>query len=518
VTGFQDLATRGAISSLPSAKTRLWARWLAGAVIVLVFGARLWHLSALPIFIDESVQLLWAKGLNEGRWARVLAGGKYLHVWAASWLVGLPDPLAWARRGAVALGGVSLWASYVLGRAIRDEATGLVAAALYATCPFAFFHERLSVADVYLSAAAALVLVASLRLAERPTLAAGVLAAVAVALGVLAKAFPGAVLAATPAVVWGLLSRPDRRPSSPLLLSYAILLPAVAYPVRFFVEKTHEVHKVASVDPWTYPALVLRNAGLAAEWLTAYLTIPVVLLAALGTGLAVARRDRRAVAALWAALSAILAVVLVARVWYPRYLLLATVPAVVLAASALMAVVRIAPPPARPLVLTLALAAVLAPGVLSDARLLVDPGVAEIPDGDRFQYIEGWPSGYGAREAADYLRGQAARVDVRTRVVMDDAADSGPWRGIEVSVMNVPRLELVAEDLTDEPTLRRELASADPTFLLLGRPSDGQPLVVSRPIREAARPAASFFNRNGERVVAVYSVPPAPARAAEPRP
>src|SRR5215475_1991264 len=108
---------------------------LAAVSIGVVFAARLWRLTALPIFVDESVQLLWGRGLADHRWGRVLAGGKLLHVWAAFALAGLDDPLFWARGLAVALGAVALWGAYAAGRLLGDSATGLVAAALYAASP-----------------------------------------------------------------------------------------------------------------------------------------------------------------------------------------------------------------------------------------------------------------------------------------------------------------------------------------------------------------------------------------------
>src|SRR5262249_6346852 len=153
-------------------------------------------------------------------------------------------------------------------------------------------------------------------------------------------------------------------------------------------------------------------------------------LAVLGALVVLVRRDRRGAVTLSALVLAVLAIVLSARVWYARYLLFATVPAVVLAASALIAGVRRLPPAFRRTGLAAGLGLVVAPGLAAEATMLVDPGTAAIPDSDRFQYIEGWPAGYGTREAADYLRAQAARVGGVTRVVMDDAGDQGPYRGI----------------------------------------------------------------------------------------
>ena len=44
------------------------------------------------------------------------------------------------------------------------------------------------------------------------------------------------------------------------------------------------------------------------------------------------------------------------------------------------------------------------PALAFDARLLRDPVRAPLPAIERYQYVEGWPSGYGWRGAYDFLR------------------------------------------------------------------------------------------------------------------
>jgi hypothetical protein len=54
------------------------------------------------------------------------------------------------------------------------------------------------------------------------------------------------------------------------------------------------------------------------------------------------------------------------------------------------------------------LAAVLVPALRFDLALWTDPARAPLPALDRFQYVTGWPSGYGARDSIAFLRAERA--------------------------------------------------------------------------------------------------------------
>src|SRR5262249_26042094 len=55
------------------------------------------------------------------------------------------------------------------------------------------------------------------------------------------------------------------------------------------------------------------------------------------------------------------------------------------------------------------LVVVLTPALRFDVALWTDPPSAPLPALDRFQYVTGWPSGYGSRESMGFLRDERAR-------------------------------------------------------------------------------------------------------------
>ena len=115
--------------------------WLS--IFAAYFATRLYGLTLLPIFIDETDQLRRALWVGEGEklfkaWNR----GKGLGVWiTAAALPWTSDPL-WAGRAAmVALGAVTLWACHQIASRTFGPGAGLVAAALYILCPFTLMYD-----------------------------------------------------------------------------------------------------------------------------------------------------------------------------------------------------------------------------------------------------------------------------------------------------------------------------------------------------------------------------------------
>ena len=80
-----------------------------------------------------------------------------------------------------------------------------------------------------------------------------------------------------------------------------------------------------------------------------------------------------------------------------------------------------------------------------DRSLLADPSRAPLPPIDRWQYVEGWPSGYGWREAAELLRRELDRDPREMRIVVERAH----WT-LEAYFIGEPRV-LVKSVALDDP-------------------------------------------------------------------
>ena len=394
-------------------------RWVV--LLGLYLASRLCALTALPMFLDERIYLRWAYWIVQGRRLQVpFVAGKGLSVWVlAAVTPHSADPLLAGRLLTVAVGILTLVAVHRLAaRLTGDVRAADLAAVFYIVCPFTLFHDRMVLADPYLSAFTAWTLLLALRLAGTPRLRDGVALGAAMALGIAAKV-TGLPLLAVPVLVLVVMGGTRRAWVKPLAIAYVVAIGFIAYPVwRFFSRPSGELAKLAGTggDDSPLVAAVSANVGLAASWLWRYWTPGLVLLAAVGlvVGLRTSALRRGALLLLLAALGPVAIFASVSRVWFPRYILFTTVPLVILAALGfrvlLDAVDRRSPvsPSMGALRTAMLLALVLAPALRFDVALWTDPSRAPLPDVDRFQYVTGWPSGYGSRDSVEFLRARRA--------------------------------------------------------------------------------------------------------------
>ena len=443
-------------------------------LLVAYVAMRTYHLTRLPIFIDESLHLFWSQRVrDEPGYDRPMRDGKPLQSLVMAFTVaGADDPLWAGRFTSVLVGAVGLWAAWQIGRRLFDEATGLTAAVLYLACPFTLFYDRMALSDVYLSTFAALALLASIAVARDPRPAKGVWLGLALAGCVLSKV-PGLMLAPLPLAAAFLL--PPRRPGlgRALGIAYAVAAILAAYPAWYFLAKSGQLSKAAGVEEEVEVVQLLAdNAEDAVRWLWAYWTWPVTLAGLGGVVLGVLRRRGPELLLAAASLTPIAAFVSLAFYWYPRYVLFATVPFLVLAARALVLLAeRAARWGGRPPVwLAVLVAAALVPATRFDAALLADPVTAPLPRLERFQYVDGFSSGYGCPEAVAWLRGELAATPGRITVAAETPGRRTLFLCLRTYFMNEPRAELRWLD-PHSPVGRRMLldrAAVHPTFVITG--------------------------------------------------
>jgi hypothetical protein len=413
--------------------------------LVVVFGAfvvsRLHGLTALPVFVDEAVQINWAFHIE--RTFRILATGKVLQVWCASWIVPWADDVLWATRAlSVAVGALGLWATYDVGRRLCDAQAGLLASALYVLCPFLLFYDRIGLSDVFLASFTMLVLSASLLVLETGGLAACVVLGIALTMTVLAKV-TGLTALFLPFIARAVL--PGKRPVAWRRVAFGPVLAivATAYPVRFFLKHTMELGaKSVLAAPEAILAVAGDNLLAIVTTLDRYWTRPVLVAVAVSIVLGLTRRSSRrpTLLLLGACGLPILAVVFGARFWYPRYLLPATAPALVLLAAVIRRASRALRLRAvRPWVSALAVALLSIQCLPFDLDLLSDPSRASLLPIDFSQYVTGWSSGYGTVDAATVLRDAARQSADGIRVVTQRGlTDRTPLRSLKVYLYRVP--------------------------------------------------------------------------------
>ena len=443
-----------------------------GARLVLVTGAlyvtsRLYGLTTLPAFFDETADVRWAVEIASGeKWLRPWNYGKGLSVFLNALLFPWAfDHYLWASRAlAVAFGALSLLVGMAIARRLFDPATGHVFGLLYVVCPFALFYDRLVLTDPPMATFAALALLLTVRLHEAPTRGGALLLALALVAAVLTKA-TALLVAVIPLAGLFVLGRWERRRVRAFALALVAAAALLFWPVLRFFATTPTVRLGVGhreLDLATRLGLNLREA---LGWLTSYWTLPLALLVL--AGLLLGLRDKARSVLLLGVLVAtpVLAFAAISTLWFPRYLVFVTVPALLLAARGLVLLAKSVPRSAQVLLLVGA----LAPALLFDRDILLAPARAALPDIDRTQFILGWMSGYGTEDTVAFVREELQHHRGGLTVVAHVHSRRTTWLALGLEFAREPRVDLRDLDITQAQNLDllAAWAHARPTLLVV---------------------------------------------------
>jgi len=496
-----------------------WSAALFAAFAV----SRLVGLTRLPAFVDENLHISWAMYVAQGeRLGQPWAHGRAVQVFANALLVPwVGDDTLWASRClTVAFGAVTLLAICALARRLYGETTALVAGGLYVFCPMTLFYDRLVMADPVMSTFVALSLLASARAARSGRVRDGLLAGPPAALAVLSKA-SGVLLLFVPIAAWLALSRPLRRGLPALGAALAAAFGLVAWPLWRFLEASRSMAE-RNVGGGVTGSLdrIVRNLALAADWFPEWWTLPIALLALGGAMLAVVRREGPGLYLAAAGLLPLGFLVATATFWYPRYILYAAVPGVILAARALVELVDRAASrrgvPAngrRHALLGAAAALALVPALRVDFWLWADPSRAPMPGLERLQFVDGWPSGYGVRETVRFVEDELARHPEGLTIVVNSRAHITTRVALGVAFRRARGLRL--EDLplarADVLPLLEGWAREQPTLVVVSPVPEGQPRPSPDPWAPLGTELALETRKpNGDLCDQVYRLAPTP--------
>jgi 4-amino-4-deoxy-L-arabinose transferase-like glycosyltransferase len=416
--------------------------WLALAGIMVGSAiATLVHLDALPVFDDEAIAVWYAHVAAHPHHLNDLFGAfdysvPPLVIWFGALAQRLESNPLLAVRIVSALAGVAaIPALYVLAwKLYRSAATGLLAAALYALCPYELMFNRMALLDPLVQLWGLLIAIQSLRLFRdrRPLVPQAILIGVLLGLAQLSKGI-ALFFWLLPLLAWLVH---DRHSVQRLFRSARIAIPiAVAeYSVILLSGNLRNLfrpfftaikYSVATPYPGYYashshvplPSLIAHNGGQWVSWQQTYVGFPVLLsLAAALVFVLQSRNSSDHYLALW--LVAPLAAMLCVKIYTSRYVLF-TVPIELLLVSRVVVygtTFMRNRPRARygKLIVGLPLGAFAVAAALviwfdvgQDAALIQNPAQASYVPDDRWQYIEGWSSGYGLATAERYVQARA---------------------------------------------------------------------------------------------------------------
>ncbi len=466
-------------------------RWPLLLIVGVGFGLRAINLLALPIFSDEAIHiskaLLARSGqLNEYSLFSLAIDGKTLHGWLLATLynwVGSNNLLIWARLLSALFGVVTLLTCYKLTERLFSVQAGLLAAGLWAITPFTLWHDRMALVDSLMATMVGLVIYFSVRLLDLqrvgPILAYSLLAGLALSGAILTK-LPGVMIGAAPVLAVFLLppSRLRLGLLPRLIPLYGVAGLTTLGVMSLFKGEWGGIQKREKVTQ-VGPDLLWHNLTLLAEWSYNYLTVPLLLIVVLGVGWAVYTNRQVGGYLLLIALSLTVVFVVLAGTWFPRYIVAFWIPILTLAAGGISyGLARLKS--RSSLLLGLALLGLLTlPALWFDYLALSDPAQAPIPTFDRFQYVEGWPAGYGLTEVGQFLEGEQKQASRPLTVLGTDLI---PYNGLSIYFSGRPNFEVIyaSPNLAGMDETLKQALQTGPTFFVLTDPKDSPNLEAYR--------------------------------------
>jgi len=434
-------------------------RVLAALGLVAIFLLmRISFLTRLPVYVDESVHIGWARGSFDSTFIGEFSVGRWLPIRIMALFVLLPfEPLLAARLGSVAMGLAVLVGCILINRELFSSTEGLLAGVVYTLLPYALLYDRMALADVYLLAFATWAFYGAILAARREGPASLVAMSLCTFGAILSKPTGGLVLV-VPVLVSLFVVDPRERGAYlkralPTLAGGGALL-------AFLVWAGYGTGLLASQMAFgQLTSVLIPNLADARQWFVAMLTLPVALLAGVGGAVALvagvfgARRECLLALLL---VGSVLPFALISRTWYPSYLLFALVPISLLLARGATLSVRTIAAGAIQRGRTIALAGYAVVVLLLtlstaplDMALLTRPQDAALPLIESSRYIRGVLSGYGLPELAAFLRSQAQQGPLN--VVRFDLVQP-PKDGLDVYLSDDDAIKLYAVDHRDERT------------------------------------------------------------------
>jgi Glycosyl transferase family 2/Dolichyl-phosphate-mannose-protein mannosyltransferase len=380
---------------------------LALLVLLLCLALRVAHLDRLPVFIDEAIHISQAReAWSAGAWLHP-GLARYLPTWInALGVIHTGDPLRALRLSSAVWGTLSAAGLVVLGRTLGQSTAGLLAALLYAVVPYTVVHDRMGLVDPLFTALVVWSAVVASAWRQAPTAGRGVALGLLIGGMLLTKPY-GAFALATP-----FLFVPYRAMGTKAWPPVAVVLAvAVLAATPLWIDLGVVLPILASGQgDGAGQAFSESTSRLAAAWRwhVTYLT-PV------GAALAVVALLRRALAgrtpwpvvSLWVLWGPVLALALALAAGFaefPRHLLPSVPLLLYIVASEAVA---LSGSRSGRIALAGGLALWCLPSLVLDHRFAVDPQAAPIAPEDHWQYVAGWPAGYGLPEVSARLQAES---------------------------------------------------------------------------------------------------------------
>jgi 4-amino-4-deoxy-L-arabinose transferase-like glycosyltransferase len=382
--------------------------WMVG-ICLLYSVTRLYGLTTLPLFMDEATHITRSQLVWQGEPFLLLLTGKMLVPYIGAAFYPFEGAVFIGRFASVLVGILGVVGIAGVARRLHSPLAGVIAATLWVFTPQLFLLERMALVDGSLAALAAFTALCSLHV--RGVWRIGI-AGIGVALTVAAKT-TGLVFMVLPAMAWvvsreTLWSAATRRFALKTFGVYVVAGALLSLPTLYILSQSANVlaiGRLSSVESESLTTRLSTNGRLALLTFERYhgsLWVWLLISAALLTILV---RPR---VGLFLSVMVIVPLAILcatATNLYLRYLVICLPGIIGLSAIGFALVIENLKqfPPLQPITRVVLSGALVMVGLPFMITGYTTPANLPLPRPDRDEYLTGWTSGYGLREAAYYV-------------------------------------------------------------------------------------------------------------------
>jgi 4-amino-4-deoxy-L-arabinose transferase-like glycosyltransferase len=355
---------------------------------------------------------------------------------ALAYGIGQSQFLLAGRLVSVAVGLGSLLLFFKIGQELTNRRIGLIMALLYVAVPFALWYDRLAVKDGLILFWASWLFYLSLRLAKTGKWRFAILASGVLGLALLTKSIAYFFIGLFPLTVLflglgqaGLVRSKKSRSfllQIGLVLGIAGLFQSLLYlsPLRSNIGPKNEVFLLSFRQLLDLPVQLWRNNLYSTIiWWWQFYRLPLLAMGAVGAGALWLKRrfGLLLVLASWILLP-IGFEILRAKIYIPRYFLFTLLPWSVFVASGVDWVLK----KLRSVWLQGAMfGLILFPSLVLDWQMLFRVEQVKLPQVERWQYVEGWPAGYGLTDLAAWVEEKTGQGPILLVTEQETLVSSG---------------------------------------------------------------------------------------------
>lgn len=393
-------------------------------LIVAYLAIRLYNILHLPIFTDEAIYIRWAQiAKQDASWRFIsLTDGKQpMFVWLEVFTLRLfKDPLMAGRVVSVGAGFASMVGLFFVGKELfKNKWIGFLSATLYLIYPFGLVYDRMAMYDSLVGTFTIWALYVEILLVRKVKPELGFILGLVIGGGMLTKTNADFSMILLPVTLvlfdWHQKDAKKKLWQWVIYAGIAVILANVYYsilrlsPWYYIIGEKNDLF-VYPLRQWIHHPFTyfFSNFHALFNWFATYFTWPLII-AVLGSLIINKSKIWEKLLMLAWFVVPFIALALFGKQIYPRFILFMTLSLLPLVAYCFYQIFKVL----RPQIIAIIVVSLfILPALYSDYYIVTNISKAPIADSDLGQYINGWPSGVGVREAISYISEKATHGKV----------------------------------------------------------------------------------------------------------